>query len=176
MKKRPTVGVHTGRDLTPSPSILVRWRMNLLCALALCSQTTTVSGDLTLLWSIMGGIFSKRGRQRQRWEARKIFLSNPYILLSLSSLWLGTCFYFRWDYLDSSVSFWTKRWTLFLEMSVTFCRRRGNGAVEVSFDSRTARMRFLSCVIRVVLPTFRRRPRLFCLSSLVRWSVKRLCT
>ena len=32
----------------------------------------------------------KRGRQRQRREPTKIFLSNPYILLSISLLWLRT--------------------------------------------------------------------------------------
>ena len=34
------------------------------------------------------GTFRKRGRQRQHREARKRFLSNPYILLSISLLWL----------------------------------------------------------------------------------------
>ena len=33
------------------------------------------------------GTFSKRGRQRQRREARQILRSNPYILLSISLLW-----------------------------------------------------------------------------------------
>ena len=41
---------------------------------------------------------SKRGRQRQRREARKIFLSNPHILLSISLLWLPVCFYYRWNF------------------------------------------------------------------------------
>ena len=39
-------------------------------------------------------ILSKRGRQHQRREARKIFLSNPYILLSISLLWLPCMFLF----------------------------------------------------------------------------------
>ena len=37
---------------------------------------------------------SKRGRQRQRREARNIFLSNPYILLNISLLWLQLLFLF----------------------------------------------------------------------------------
>ena len=37
---------------------------------------------------------SKRGRQRQRREARKIFLRNPRILLSISLLWLHCMFLF----------------------------------------------------------------------------------
>ena len=38
---------------------------------------------------------SKRGRQRQHREARRIFLRNPRILLSISLLWLPVCFYIR---------------------------------------------------------------------------------
>ena len=48
------------------------------------------------------GTLSKRGRQHQRREARKIFLRNPRILLSISLLWLPyhVCF---WNPADSSV-------------------------------------------------------------------------
>ena len=52
-----------------------------------------------------------------------------------------------------------KWYMLILEMSVTFWRQRGNGAIEVSFESRTAQMshihvRLLPCVISVfALPT-----------------------
>ena len=58
-----------------------------------------------------------------------------------SLLWFPCMFLFslkfRWLQHQSS---WTNRWTLILEMpSATFWRQRGpNGAVEVSFDSRTA--------------------------------------
>ena len=49
---------------------------------------------------------SKRGRQRQRREARKMFLRNPRILLSISllSIVYPVCFYFRCYSVDSSVS------------------------------------------------------------------------
>ena len=50
-------------------------------------------------------------------------------------------FYLGWNSVDSSVSSWTKRWTLVLEVSATFSRQRGNGAVEVSFESEN----FFSC-------------------------------
>ena len=48
------------------------------------------------------GTLSKRRRQRQCREARKIFLRNPGILLSISLLWLlcNVCF---WNPVDSSV-------------------------------------------------------------------------
>ena len=63
------------------------------------------------------------------------------LILSISLLWLlPVCFYFRCNSVDSSVSSWTKWWTLLLEMLATFWRQRGNGAVEVSFESRTAQM------------------------------------
>ena len=55
-------------------------------------------------FSAMG---TKRGRQRQSREARKIFLHNPHVLLSISLLWLPSitlCFYFRLKTVDSSVS------------------------------------------------------------------------
>ena len=46
------------------------------------------------------GTLSKWGRQRQQWEAKKIFLCNPYILLRISLLWLPCMFLFslkfRW--------------------------------------------------------------------------------
>ena len=67
--------------------------------------------------------------------------------------------------------------TLVLEMSVTFWRQRGNGAVEVSFESRTAQMSALFhiftcafCLLQLVLLLYRRcrrHPRLFCLRSLI---------
>ena len=85
----------------------------------------------------------------------KIFLRNPRILLSISLVWLPYVFYFRWNSVDSSIS-WTKRWTVVLEVSATFWRQRGNGAVEVSFESRTAHIHvpFLCSVISIiVLPT-----------------------
>ena len=82
-----------------------------------------------------------RTARRQRWEARNIFI---FVILVFYSAYLyfgySVCFYFRWNSVDSSVSSWTKRWTLVLEMSATFWRQRGNGAVEVSFESRTAQM------------------------------------
>ena len=70
------------------------------------------------------------------------------------------CFYFCWNSIDSSTSSWTKRWMLVLEMSATFWRQHGNEAVEVSFESRTARMSalfhifmctFLSSVISLII-------------------------
>ena len=78
----------------------------------------------------------KRGRQRQCPEVRKIFLRNQ------AYLYFGypVCFYFRWNSVDSSVSSWKKRWTLVLQMSAKVWRQRGNGAVKVSFESRTAQM------------------------------------
>ena len=44
--------------------------------------------------SIRLGTLSKRGRRRQRREARKIFLRNPRVLLSISLLWLPCMFLF----------------------------------------------------------------------------------
>ena len=95
---------------------------------------------------------------------RKICLRKACILLSISLLWLPCMLiYFHWNSVHSSVSSWTKRWMLVLEMSTAFWRQRGNGAVEVSFESRTTKMSafisdvymlFLSSVIRlIVLPT-----------------------
>ena len=83
---------------------------------------------------------SKRGRQRQRREARKYFFVILVFYVAYLHFACPVCFYFHWNSVDSSVSFWTKRWTLVLEMSATFWRQRGNGAVEVSFESRTVQM------------------------------------
>ena len=115
----------------------------------------TVPRDLDLL-----GTLSKRGRQQQHWEARKIFLSNPHILLSISLLWLPCMFLF------SLKNRWLQRLLMnetmdvgSNEMSATFWRQCGNGAVEVSFESRMAQMssfpmHLLSSVISlIVLPT-----------------------
>ena len=110
-------------SLTPSPTPKV----------ILGHISTGVQGASTL------GTSSKRGRQRQRQEVKKIFLSNSYILLSIY-LYFGSPvhFYFRSNYFDSSISFWVKWWMLVLEMSTTFWRQCGNEAVEVSFQRRTA--------------------------------------
>ena len=61
-------------------------------------------------------------------------------LLSISLLSLPCVSIFHWNSVDSSVFSWTKRWRLVLEMSVTFWRQRGNEAVKVSFESRTAQV------------------------------------
>ena len=45
---------------------------------------------------------------------------------------------FCWNYF--AISSWTKRLTLDLKIVITFWRQRGNGAVEVSLESRTAQM------------------------------------
>ena len=87
----------------------------------------TRSTDSTTLETLI-----KRGRRHQ--------LRNLRILLSTCLLWLPCMFLFRWNFFDSIVSFWTKRWMLILEISATFWRQRGNGAVEFSFESRTAKM------------------------------------
>ena len=92
-----------------------------------------------------------RTRQRQPREARKIFLRNPRVWLSIYLLW----------YFDSSVSFCTKRWTFVLQiMTATFWRQDGNGAFEVPIESTNVsfishiHVRFLSSVISfIVLPT-----------------------
>ena len=113
----------------------------------------TVPRDLDLL-----GTLSKRGRQQQHWEARKIFLSNPHILLSISLLWLP-CMFLFWLKLLTPAS--PSEWNSDVgsnEMSATFWRQCGNGAVEVSFESRMAQMssfpmHLLSSVISlIVLP------------------------
>ena len=57
-------------------------------------------------------------------EARKIFLCNPRILLSISLLWLPCMFLFRSNSVDTSVS-WAKR-CMFLK-----CRRRFEDSVEM---------------------------------------------
>ena len=60
-------------------------------------------------------------------------------------------FYFSWNSFDYSIS-WTKWWMLVLEMLATFWRQSGNGAVEVSFESRTAQMwAFISHTLFVFL-------------------------
>ena len=89
---------------------------------------------------------SKRGRQRQRREARKMFLRNPRILLSISLLWLPCMFLF------SLKLFWIQR-LLDETMDVSswnvgLWRQRGNGAVEVSFESRAAQMSALFHIFR----------------------------
>ena len=65
--------------------------------------------------------------------------------------WYTVCFYFRSNSVDSNVSSWTKALSLFLGMSATFWRQRGNGAVEVSFENRTAQTSALfhifTCVV-----------------------------
>ena len=45
---------------------------------------------------------------------------------------------FCWNYF--AISSWTKRLTLDLKILIKFWRQRGNGAVEVSLESRTAQM------------------------------------
>ena len=140
-------------------------------------------GWFFLFWSLGSekvGTLSKQGRQWQRREARKNISFNPYILLSISLLWLPCIFLFSLKLLwQSRSSFSTKQWMLVLEISATFWRQRGNGAVEVLFESRTAQIniiliphihvRFLSRVINkvIVLLTLPSPSRLFCLSSLV---------
>ena len=65
---------------------------------------------------------------------------SSYFTKHIFTLVTFVCFYFRWNSVDSSVSSSTKRWPLVLEMPATFWRQRENGAVEVSFDCRTAQM------------------------------------
>ena len=135
----------------PPSLVPVHWRMCLLLSHDCHCWSMRRTWDL-----------SKRGRQRQRPEARKILLRTPRILLSIYLYFAyPACFYFRWNSVDPSVSSWTERWALVLEMSAIFWWQRENVAVEVSFESRTAQMssllhihmRFLSSVISVVLPT-----------------------
>ena len=84
---------------------------------------------------------SKWRQQCQHREARKIFFRNPHILLSISfNFGYPVCFYFCSKIIDSSVPSWIKQWALVLEMSTMLLRQHGNGAVEVSFESRTAQM------------------------------------
>ena len=55
----------------------------------LSCQDFKLSTTLSLI-----GTLSERGRQRQRRKARKIFLPNPRILLSIPLLWLPCVFLF----------------------------------------------------------------------------------
>ena len=96
----------------------------------------------SMRWRI--GSLSKWGRQRQCWEARKVFLSNPYILLSISLLWLPCMFLF------SLKTGWKwSNWSLIWEQDGT----------NVSFISHI-HVRFLSSVISLIVW-----PTLFCLRS-----------
>ena len=52
------------------------------------------------------GTLSKRGRQRQRRVARKIFLRNPRSFVSISLLWLPCMFLFSPNSVNYSVSSW----------------------------------------------------------------------
>ena len=52
------------------------------------------AGPTNSVWKCRIGNLSKRGRQRQRREARKIFLRNLRVLLSISLLWLHCMFLF----------------------------------------------------------------------------------
>ena len=96
----------------------------------------------------------------------KVGRQEKYFFVILVFYWVflyfgsPVCFYFHWNSVDSSVSFSTKWWALVLELSATVWRQRGNGAVEVSFESRTTQMStlfhiftcvFLSCVISLIV-------------------------
>ena len=67
------------------------------------------------------------------------------------------CSYLRWNSTDSTVSSRTKWWMLLLEMSATFWRQRGNGAVKVSFEHRmthmSALLQILICTFCILLPS-----------------------
>ena len=97
------------------------------------------------------GTLSKRGQQRKRREVRQTFLRNPRILLSISLLWLPCIFLFSLKFRWLQRLLLNETWTLVLEMSATFWRQRGNGAVEVSFESRTAQM---SALFHIFMCTF----------------------
>ena len=92
---------------------------------------------------MLQGTLNRQRRQRQRRSGGKknwdffVILVFYYLSIYLLSIRNPVCFYVLWNSVDSSVSFWTKQWRLVLEMSVTFWRQRGNGAVKVSYESRT---------------------------------------
>ena len=67
------------------------------------------------------GTLSKRGRQCQRRETRKIFLRNPRILLNISALlWLSCMFLFSLKFRSAPERNDACMWTVVLEMSATF--------------------------------------------------------
>ena len=53
------------------------------------------------------------------------FFHNQYVFVSISVLSLH-CFFFRWNLISFSVSFWAKKLTLLFEMLATVWRRRRN--------------------------------------------------
>ena len=140
-------------------NILSYWRNSLEKVLFLCSRVSScnifATKDRTCFTKLLRrlGTLSKWGRQRR--EARKIFLPNPRVLLSISLLWLPCMFLFslkfRWlqrlflnERLD--VSSWNvghvlktawkwSSWSLIWEQDGT----------NVSFISHI-HVRFLSCV------------------------------
>ena len=85
-------------------------------------------------------------------------------------------FLFCSNSVDSSISSWTKRWTLVLEMLAMFWRQCVNEAVEVSFESRMAQVSAIFhifkctfCLLWLILfpYCFRHHPWLFCSRSLL---------
>ena len=102
---------------------------------------------------------SKRGRQRQRREARKIFLSNPYILLSISLLWLPCMFLFSLKLLwlqrlllneTMDASSWNVGHVLKTAWGSSWSLIWGQDGTNISFISHN-RVRFLSCVISLIV-------------------------
>ena len=90
-------------------------------------------------------------------QRHKVTLGTSLIKHIFTLVTLYMCFYFCWNCIDSSV------W-----------RQRGNEAVEVSFECRTARMSALFhiftcafCVISFILPMLQHCPQMFCLMSLI---------
>ena len=109
------------------------------CFLFVTSLSSPISSSLSSSHLSLGTL-SKRGRQRQRREARRIFLRNPRISLSISLLWLPCMFLFSLKFRWLQRLFLNERMDAVSSWNVGHVRQRGNEAVEVSFESRTAQI------------------------------------
>ena len=104
-----------------------------------CLELRSEGGTIPQSAKKFVGNLSKWGRQRQRQEARKIFLRNPRVLLSTSLLWLPCMFLFslkfRWLQRLLNETMDVSSWNVGHVLKTAW-----KWAVEVSFESRTARM------------------------------------
>ena len=94
-------------------------------------------------WYTRSCFVAKQLRELTPHKNIKIFRHNPCIFQSMYSLWLHCLFLFSLNFNLPSASLPKRKYRqkYMIDILTTFCRRRsGNGAVEVSFESRTAQM------------------------------------